>query len=214
MLSWRFPKWDEDEDDEICKPNIYVMRALILGTSCTPCIAHYVRDFNAEQFRGKCPQVVKVIQHHHYVDDFVGVQQIIILVEQVKWSSNSSEGISHLRKNNLQDQKPKELADIETILSIYWSPNKNSFAYMFRFARLRRKVFTNKVTPAKRAASGANVSFWPAKFNIELHGCVKNSAIRALAMCFFSISDVAYNRISGLIYLVLLFIFGCVEVYK
>lgn len=86
MHSQRFLWWDKD--DQISKPSTYVMRALSFGISCDPCIAHYVRDLNAERFREKFPRAVEAIQNNHYVDDFIdsadNPQDAIELASQVK----------------------------------------------------------------------------------------------------------------------------------
>ncbi|GBP02979.1 hypothetical protein EVAR_69128_1 [Eumeta japonica] len=112
------------------------------------------------------PRAVEAIQNHHYVDDFIDSvdnhQEAIQLAKQVKfihaaagfhirnWSSNSSEVINHLEEVHSENQKPKDLTATEKILGMYWDPNKDTFVYIFRFARLRRNVFTNDIIPTKR----------------------------------------------------------------
>ncbi|XP_073814325.1 uncharacterized protein [Musca autumnalis] len=155
-----------DENDNPEKPSIYVMRALTFGICCAPCIAQYVRDFNAEQFKNEFPRAVKAIQQYHYVDDFIDSvnddEQAIELASQVKyvhsaggshirnWGSKSNAVISHLQDDSSKDQKPRDLAETEEVLGMYWDPNKDSFVYIFRFARLCRDMLTRELIPTKR----------------------------------------------------------------
>ncbi|XP_073821452.1 uncharacterized protein [Musca autumnalis] len=164
MHAQRFLWCDENDNPE--KPSIYVMRALTFGICCAPCIAHYVRDFNAEQFKNEFPRAVEAIQQYHYVDDFIDSvnddEQAIELASQVQyihsaggfhirnWSSNSNGVISHLQDDSSKDQKPRDLAETEKVLGMYWDPNKDSFVYIFRFARLRRDLFASELIPTKR----------------------------------------------------------------
>lgn len=164
MHAQRFLWWDKN--DAISKPSVYVMRALTFGISCAPCIAHYVRNFNAEKFKEIYSRAVEAIQNNHYVDDFIDSvdsnQQAIELATHVKFihaaagfhirncSSNSREVIIHLKEGLGQNQSPKDLAETEKVLGMYWDPNKDSFVYIFRFARLRRDVFVDDVVPTKR----------------------------------------------------------------
>lgn len=51
-----------DEEDHMNKPSIFVMQALSFGISCAPCIAHFIRDKNAEQFSETHPRAVEAIK--------------------------------------------------------------------------------------------------------------------------------------------------------
>ncbi|XP_073821397.1 uncharacterized protein [Musca autumnalis] len=130
MHAQRFLWCDENDNPE--KPSIYVMRALTFGICCAPCIAHYVRDFNAEQFKNEFPRAVEAIQQYHYVDDFIDSvnddEQAIELASQVQyihsaggfhirnWASNSNAVISHLQDDSSKDQNPRDLAETEKVL--------------------------------------------------------------------------------------------------
>ncbi|XP_073821123.1 uncharacterized protein [Musca autumnalis] len=130
MHAQRFLWCDENDNPE--KPSIYVMRALTFGICCAPCIAHYVRDFNAEHFKNEFPRAVEAIQQYHYVDDFIDSvnddEQAIELASQVQyihsaggfhirnWASNSNAVISHLQDDSSKDQKPRDLAETEKVL--------------------------------------------------------------------------------------------------
>ncbi|XP_065356442.1 uncharacterized protein LOC135950842 [Calliphora vicina] len=55
----------------IPRPCVYVMKALTFGISCAPCIAHFVGNRNASDFKNMYPRAVKSIQCYHYMDDFI-----------------------------------------------------------------------------------------------------------------------------------------------
>ena len=164
MHAQRFLWWDINDDPR--HPSIYVMKALTFGISCAPCIAHYVRDINAEQFKDEFPRAVQAIQQFHYVDDFIDSvdddQEAIQLSTQVKtihsaggftirsWSSNSAEVVAHLQDEKPANQAAKDLATTEKVLGMFWDPNKDAFVYIFRFARLRRDVLNADIIPTKR----------------------------------------------------------------
>ncbi|XP_036347137.1 uncharacterized protein LOC118756483, partial [Rhagoletis pomonella] len=123
--------WHEN-CEELHNPHIYVMQALTFGTSCAPCIAHFVRDVNAEQYKRTSPRAVEAIQKHHYVDDFIDSvdteEEALELALQVKaihaqagfnirnWASNSSAVLRQLPGESVEDQTPKDLSNAEKIL--------------------------------------------------------------------------------------------------
>ncbi|XP_070075691.1 uncharacterized protein [Drosophila takahashii] len=49
----------------------FVMRSMTFGISCAPCIAHYVRDKNAEEYKLQSPRAFEAITKAHYVDDYI-----------------------------------------------------------------------------------------------------------------------------------------------
>lgn len=62
--------WRENES---CQPDVYEMAVMTFGAACSPCIAQYVKEKNALEYRDRFPRAVESILDHHYVDDFVDV---------------------------------------------------------------------------------------------------------------------------------------------
>jgi len=60
-----------DQDDELHHPTVYTMKALTFGISCAPCIAHFIRDRNADRFQQQYPAATQAVKNYHYVDDFI-----------------------------------------------------------------------------------------------------------------------------------------------
>ncbi|XP_075167473.1 uncharacterized protein LOC142239564 [Haematobia irritans] len=157
-----------EPNDEPHKPSVFVMKALTFGISCAPCIAHYIRNKNADLFKNKYPRAVAAIQEHHYVDDFIDCapneEEALQLAMQVKeiheaasfkmhnWSSNSKMVLEMLNGPTLSHQNPKDLGSTTKILGLYWEPNDDEFRYICRFARLKRNILNEDLKPTKREA--------------------------------------------------------------
>lgn len=51
--------------------SVYVMDSMIFGAACSPSVAKYVKNTNADAFKDRFPAAVKLIHDAHYVDDSV-----------------------------------------------------------------------------------------------------------------------------------------------
>ncbi|XP_068150198.1 uncharacterized protein [Drosophila tropicalis] len=119
-------------------PRIFVMRAMTFGINCAPCIAHYVRDKNAENFQIKNPRAYESITKAHYVDDlidsFKDELEAITVTSSVRdihadggfqirnWCSNSASVLQNLGEQQI-NQHPKELGNPEKVLGVdYFGP--------------------------------------------------------------------------------------------
>ncbi|XP_041632480.1 uncharacterized protein [Drosophila kikkawai] len=149
-------------------PRIFVMRAMTFGICCAPCIAHYVRDKNAQEFKDHCPRAFESITEAHYVDDLIDSytddSEAIAVTTKVRdihaeggftirnWISNSTAVLKHFGERQIDEQSPKELGDPEKVLGMNWEPSNDVFKYTFRFARLKRDVLNGETVPTKREA--------------------------------------------------------------
>ncbi|XP_046808448.1 uncharacterized protein LOC124420248 [Lucilia cuprina] len=159
----RFLWWNEDDVDS---PSIYVMNALSFGLNCAPCIAHFVRNKNADRFETQYPRAVKAVKSHHYVDDLIdsvdSEEEAKILAKQVSeihdsagfrirnWSSNSIAVLEELNGQGNVLQVPIELGTTEKVLGVYWDPTKDVFKFMYKFPRLQRNILSEQIVPTKR----------------------------------------------------------------
>ena len=97
-----------------------------------------------------------------FIDSVDNEQQAIELSMQVKaihsaagfyirnWSSNSQKVVNYLNNEYTANQTSKDLTNTEKVLGMFWDSRKDSFVYVFRFARLRRDVLKEDVIPTKR----------------------------------------------------------------
>ncbi|XP_068154357.1 uncharacterized protein [Drosophila tropicalis] len=154
-----------DSKSERQEPNVYVMEALTFGINCAPCIAHFIRDKNADRFCQQYPQAAQAVKDYHYVDDFiysgddyVEVGNIATQVRDIhaaggfhirNWSSNSKEVLRILKSDSLLPEAV-EITATEKVLGLYWVPNSDVFTFICKFARLKRNVLDSDKTPTKR----------------------------------------------------------------
>ncbi|XP_053967349.1 uncharacterized protein LOC128868835 [Anastrepha ludens] len=159
--------WRTNMNDPI---NVYRLNVLSFGASCSPCIAHYVRNLNASVHAAQNSQVACAIKNHHYVDDFIDsartVDEAIKLAKNVRdvhskcgfnmrnWSSNSPDVLAALNGDGEPQLKSfdcsKDVINFEKILGMYWEPKSDTFSYVLKFVRLKRNVFADRVVPTKR----------------------------------------------------------------
>ncbi|XP_073838192.1 uncharacterized protein [Musca autumnalis] len=158
-------------ENECCPPDVYEMTVMTFGAACSPCIAQYVKETNALEFRDRYPRAVKAIIDNHYVDDFVDSfetsEKAIDISMQVRkihksagfelrnFTSNSKEVVVALEGNlgrnfNFCD----DLADVqfstEKILGMYWNPGDDAFKFELKFHRVRPEIISGERCPTKR----------------------------------------------------------------
>lgn len=140
------------------------MKALTFGISCAPCIAHFVRNKNADEFINLYPRAVKAIQSYHYMDDFIDsvdteeeAKELAVQVRTIhasggfhmrNWVTNSDSVRRHLCDDGSAMQTTFKA--VEKNLGMYWESTTDVFRYNSRFSRLRRDVFQAQVVPTKR----------------------------------------------------------------
>ncbi|XP_037818591.1 uncharacterized protein LOC119608296 [Lucilia sericata] len=158
-------------DNESGPPEVYEMLVMTFGAACSPCIAHYVKEANAMEYRDRFPRAVKSILDHHYVDDFVDsfvnpskAIEIAVQVREIhkaagfemrNFTSNSSEVVVAL-EGSLNHQVSflgglKELdGSTEKVLGMLWDPKDDAFKFVLKFHRVNSDVINGKSCPTKR----------------------------------------------------------------
>ena len=150
----RFLRWDKNDNSH--QLSTYVTTAFTFGVSCAPCVAHYVRDTNADEFRTKLPRAVDSIQNHHYMDDLIESEdteyaavELALQVGKIhaaagfhirNWASNSTKVLSQLSESSKITQDAKQCGATEKVLGMYWNAVTDDFKYNCRFVRLCRNV--------------------------------------------------------------------------
>ncbi|XP_046869183.1 uncharacterized protein LOC124461768 [Drosophila willistoni] len=117
-----------DSKSERQEPNVYVMEALTFGINCAPCIAHFIRDKNADRFCQQYPQAAQAMKDYHYVYDFINS------------GDNSSQRNPCSSCRNYRNRKGTRLildAELRRI-------------HICKFARLKGNVLDSDKTPTKR----------------------------------------------------------------
>ncbi|XP_036347850.1 uncharacterized protein LOC118757227, partial [Rhagoletis pomonella] len=164
MHSQRFLWYDEGDKQD--SPSVYVMRAMTFGLNCAPCIAHYIRDKDADKFKEEYPRAVDAVKNSHYVDDYIASeddeQSALQLAHQAQkihssagfnirgWSSNSMNVLEQLERSSSVIQTGKEWGSTTKVLGMFWDPIGDSFKYICRFSRLRCDDINEPLVPTKR----------------------------------------------------------------
>ncbi|XP_058467435.1 uncharacterized protein LOC131440300 [Malaya genurostris] len=153
-LLWR------DAADRV--PDVYLMNVATFGASCSPCLAHYVKDLNAAEFAGAYPEAVVAITKKHYVDDYLDSfddeDKAVHMALDVKyihsragfhlrnWISNSSNVLRRIGEKKVTAGKRLDLHDkciTERVLGMLWDPKQDVFTFSTTMA-------TNTQHPTKR----------------------------------------------------------------
>ncbi|XP_062533302.1 uncharacterized protein LOC134202288 [Armigeres subalbatus] len=159
----RFLWYDEDET-----LSVNVLQVMTFGACCSPSSAQFVKNLNAERFKGDYPAAVEVIQKRHYVDDMlVSVateKEAVELALQVKevhaaggfeirnWISNSKRVAEALEENNTEEKNldlSPELAT-EKVLGMWWCTDVDTFTYKVGWDRYGRALLEGQHRPTKR----------------------------------------------------------------
>ncbi|XP_055714778.1 uncharacterized protein LOC129808899, partial [Phlebotomus papatasi] len=147
----------------------YKMRVLIFGASCSPALAAYVKNKNAEEFRSDFPEAYEAITERHYVDDWLescdDTDQAKKLIEQV--IKIHSKGGFVIRNFIASDQTilsdvPKDLCSssptldlnsdeqFEKVLGIWWDPKEDVLTFRTTFSRIPGTLMSGDKIPTRR----------------------------------------------------------------
>lgn len=152
------------------------MQVLTFGASCSPCIAHYVKNQNALRFSRTKSRAVEAILQHHYVDDFIdsmdSIDDIIQLARDVKsihadagfhirnWMSNSTTVLEALKEDGTKTKSTASskvfgmhdtnMVATEKVLGMHWNTSSDTFTYVLNLYSLNRKVIIENKVPTKR----------------------------------------------------------------
>ncbi len=162
--SQRFLWRDGNTENE---PDVFVVKVLPFGSSCSPAIAQFVKNKNAKEFESEFPRAVEAITKNHYVDDMIerahDVESAVQLVKDVQFiHRHANFDLRNLISNNQQvleaingspEFSDKILVDklgidIERILGMYWNTKTDTFTYSLQFIKLQH--MTEEYCPTKR----------------------------------------------------------------
>ncbi|XP_036345954.1 uncharacterized protein LOC118755212 [Rhagoletis pomonella] len=148
----------------------YAMTSLIFGAVCSPCIAEYIKNKNAKEFRAQFPDAVSTIINKHYVDDLVASfnepeEAVRICQEIVKINRHAGFELRNFISNcreveetmNQQSTSPaREAVSMERngiadkVLGLHWNTKEDTFGFHTQFHRVPQEVLNRVRAPAKR----------------------------------------------------------------
>lgn len=152
--------WREQPEDEVA---MYELCVLPFGATCSPSLAQYVKNKNAERFLGTYEKAVHAIQFEHYIDDWLGgaatEEEVIRLALQVqhihqsagfhmhKFMSNSRAVLVAMGASTTQEEV--ELSD-SSILGMTWQTSSDLLKLRFRVDRFPVGWLDGTTRPTKR----------------------------------------------------------------
>lgn len=151
------------DGDSSRDPDVYVMKVMTFGSSCSPSIAQYVKNKNALEFVDSHSRAVESITERHYVDDMIDcthtVEEAIQLVNDVQYvhqhagfelrsfKSNAQEVLRALHGNDQHDTKildDKVDFATERVLGLYWNTESDTFTYSLQHVKISEAHWPTK----------------------------------------------------------------------
>lgn len=146
-----------EDDGGICS---YRMNVLPFGTTCSPSLAQYVKNANAQRFAVQFPDAVYGIVENTYVDDHLQschteeeAIDMALTVRAIhrsggfnmrKWSSNSPAVLSALGCESTVD--PKEVSQTSFVLGMQWTGVNDLFSFRARTESLEELLRLDRPT--------------------------------------------------------------------
>lgn len=162
--------WRDDPSQPVSH---FVMSSMIFGAICSPCVAEFVKNHNAQEFQHEYPEAASDIINKHYVDDYVAsftdeedairICQDVVCVnakggfELRNFTSNSDKlryalnapRIEHLETVNMERQSTSE-----KVLGMCWNTTSDTFEFRTQFHRIPTDVIEGLRPPTKRELLG------------------------------------------------------------
>ncbi|XP_062535741.1 uncharacterized protein LOC134204945 [Armigeres subalbatus] len=151
-------------------PQIYVMDVATFGATCSPCLAQFIKNKNANHFTESFPRAVKAITENHYVDDLLDsvdtVEEAVKLINEVKqihsyagfeirnFCSNSAAVLGSIGEPGAPAEVSLNLENnlgTECVLGLVWRPTEDVFTFDLSYMKEEiKKLISDSVAPTKR----------------------------------------------------------------
>lgn len=148
----------------------YVMTSLIFGANCSPFIAQFVKNKNAQRFESTMPTAAAAIYTQHYMDDYIhslpDEQTAIQLIKDItyihsqggfeirNWISNSETVLDSVPKETLGASavrfKMDQQYDGERTLGLLWHTIDDTLRFDISFKKLPENLINGQKVPSKR----------------------------------------------------------------
>lgn len=162
---------------ETYKPNMlkeplktYVMTSLIFGANCSPFIAQYIKNKNAQRFESTMPAAAEAIRTQHYMDDYIDslpnekttvelIREIMYIhshgdFELRNWNSNNKTVLDSVPKEALGSTavrfKMGEQYSGERTLGLIWHTDDDTLRFDVSFKKIPDNIINGEKIPTKR----------------------------------------------------------------
>ncbi|XP_058816580.1 uncharacterized protein LOC131679848 [Topomyia yanbarensis] len=156
--------WRDGEQDR--SPDVYAMKVMTFGASCSPSCAQYVKNHNAQRFQKQFPRAAEAIVKEHYVDDMLSSEEseedAVQLAKNVRyvhaeagfeirnWLSNSQRVLRELEAR--PGEKSLNLSNemgTEKVLGMWWCTATDTFTFKVS-PRISFDLLQARIIPTKR----------------------------------------------------------------
>ncbi|XP_073960549.1 uncharacterized protein [Choristoneura fumiferana] len=148
----------------------YIMTSLIFGANCSPFIAQFIKNKNAQRFESSMPAAAKAIYTQHYMDDYIdslpSEQEAKQLMRDVtyihkqgnfeicNWNCNREKLINDTLKETLVANEVRFKVDQqykgERTLGLLWQPAEDTLGFDVSLKKIPEYVTNGKQRPTKR----------------------------------------------------------------
>lgn len=148
-------------------PDVYVLQVMTFGATCSPSIAQYVKNVNADRFADQFPRARDAIKQSTYADDTLdgeateeGALQLALDIKYVH--SQASFNIRNWRSNSRYVQQSLEPGsvtatvsidtdrDIEKVLGMFWHTESDMWVFNLKFNKGDPEVLKGHKRATKR----------------------------------------------------------------
>ncbi|XP_063822917.1 uncharacterized protein LOC135072810 [Ostrinia nubilalis] len=159
--------WRDESSGEI---KTYSMTSLIFGANCSPFVAQFIKNKNAQLHESSQPAAAAAIYTQHYMDDYIDSlpdeTTAISMARNItdihkkggfeirNWTSNSLQVLDSLPKETLGDAavkfKSNEQYQGERTLGMIWYPAQDELGFDVSLKRIPDGIVKGKQRPTKR----------------------------------------------------------------
>jgi DNA segregation ATPase FtsK/SpoIIIE-like protein len=149
-------------------PDAYEFQVVPFGSRCSPCIAQYVKNVNADRFALTHPEAVQAIKENHYVDDLmisfkseneaIRVTKDVIYIHQQGgmeirgFLSNSRRVMQEFNQEKADEYVNMNIdCDVmsEKVLGQWWHLRSDTIAFKFKPNKVDQSVLNFERAPTK-----------------------------------------------------------------
>jgi len=148
-------------------PDVHEMCAMIFGSTCSPCSAHYVKNRNAEKLMKEFPEAADAIFNKHYVDDCFdithmeeeGIYRFLEVTEVHRrggfliqnWMSNSIKVLKAIPPNLKAKNNETTISnETDRVLGVHWNANADKFTFVITLKKITTNVTDGTKNLTKR----------------------------------------------------------------
>ncbi|XP_055527591.1 uncharacterized protein LOC129720178 [Wyeomyia smithii] len=154
------------DGDQSRSPDVYAMKVMTFGATCSPSCAQFVKNHNALRYQSRFPRAAEAILKEHYVDDMLSSEEseeaAVKLAKDVRfihsqagleirnWLSNSKRVLQELEaKSGEKSLNLSSELGTEKVLGMWWCTASDTFTFKVS-PRISADLLQGRVIPTKR----------------------------------------------------------------